>query len=193
MTETVAMRATSMLASASIMGAAVIAALTMSVTFLPPNAPEPGPAISMETLEPPPPPETVRETQPPPIATSTEDSPFDIILPQDPVVATDANFDLGPPAPETIMQPRWLRRPSNLQAYYPRRALERGTQGEVVLDCLVSTSGFLDCSVMSETPSGWGFGDAARRIARDHQMVPARRGDMAVEGRYIMRLPFRVE
>jgi protein TonB len=64
--------------------------------------------------------------------------------------------------------------------------------GDVVLDCLVSSAGRLDCDVVSETPSNWGFGEAALAISRDHRMAPATRDGMAVQGRYRMRVPFQV-
>jgi hypothetical protein len=61
-----------------------------------------------------------------------------------------------------------------------------------MLDCTVATSGRLVCAIVSETPSHWGFGEAALRISRDHVMVPAMRDGAAVEGRYRMRVPFQV-
>jgi hypothetical protein len=45
---------------------------------------------------------------------------------------------------------------------------------------------------MSETPRGWGFGEAALAIAADHRMAPATRNGAPVEGRYTMRVPFEL-
>jgi protein TonB len=92
-----------------------------------------------------------------------------------------------------IDNPRWSQRPTNLERYYPRRALQREIEGAAVLDCLVSTAGELTCSVISETPRGWDFGAAALRMAADHRMVPATRAGVPVEGRYRMRVPFNLD
>jgi protein TonB len=91
-----------------------------------------------------------------------------------------------------IVNPRWLRRPRDLARYYPVRALARGVEGRVVLDCAVSTTGNLTCAVLSETPRNWGFAEAALRISRDYQMVPAMRDGTAVDGRHRMVIPFEL-
>jgi protein TonB len=104
-----------------------------------------------------------------------------------------AQGSLAPVAMPVITRPEWVRRPSGLTVYYPRRALNRGIEGEAALTCVVSVTGHLDCAVVSETPTGWGFGEAAIRIARDHRMVPAMRDGIAVEGRYSMRVPFQLD
>jgi protein TonB len=97
--------------------------------------------------------------------------------------------------PEVIVitRPDWLRRPTNLQIYYPNRARDRGVEGIVQLDCLVQVDGRLNCNLVSETPGGWQFGNAALRIARDHRMVPATRDGVPVEARYRMRVPFNLD
>jgi protein TonB len=95
--------------------------------------------------------------------------------------------------PPTITSPEWLRRPRDLARYYPERALRHGIEGRVVLDCGVSTLGALSCLVVSQTPANWGFGEAALRISRDYQMVPARQNGIAVEARYRMVVPFQLQ
>lgn len=195
MTQTVAMRTTSLLASTALMAALTIAALTMSVVFIPQVIGTDAPTIDMATLPPPAPPESAPRRPAPPVDRPIE-SPFaaedPLPLMEEPISDTGA-AGLGPPQPEIITRPRWVRTPSALQGYYPRRALTRGVEGDVVLDCLVSTAGSLGCRVVSETPDTWGFGEAALRISRDYQMVPAMRAGQPVEGRYRMRVPFRVE
>lgn len=56
--------------------------------------------------------------------------------------------------------------------YYPQSAIRRTgggvavTHGTAVLDCQVKPDGGLDrCRIVSETPSGYGFGAAAKRMA----------------------------
>lgn len=189
-----AARTTSMLASAALLGALAIAGLTMSISFTPPHIPDPTGTITV-TEEPhtPPPPVAHPHTPPP----QTDQRPIETTTaPADPPAQIEdisTNTDAGPgPAIATIVNPHWVRRPANLQAYYPRRALQRSVEGVVQLDCRVLTTGNLQCSVLSETPSGWDFGPAALRIARDHQMTPATRDGVPVEGRYQMRVPFRL-
>lgn len=52
-------------------------------------------------------------------------------------------------------------------SFYPRAALEKGLEGEVILRCIVGPgSRFRRCSVASETPDGVGFGVAALGMAK---------------------------
>jgi protein TonB len=194
MSETATLRATSLLASTGILGGLVIVALTFTYVL---EIADPFPdAPTFETVrEPPPtppPPEPVH--QPVRLPTTVAD-PMDTILPSQPIDPTTDIAD-GPPAQfvaQEITVPQWLRRPRNLQRYYPRGAIARGVEGMVVLDCMVATTGALRCQVISETPREWGFGDAALRIAAEHRMEPARSNGAPVEGRYRMRVPFRAE
>jgi protein TonB len=194
MSETATVRATSLLASAGILGGLVIVALTFTYVL---EIGDPFPeAPTFETVrEPPPtppPPEPVRQ---PVRLPATVSDPMTTILPSQPTDPTDI-VEIGPPTPfvaQEITDPHWIRRPRNLQRYYPRGAITRGVEGMVVLDCLVATTGDLRCQVISETPREWGFGDAALRIAAEHRMEPARSNGAPVEGRYRMRVPFRAE
>lgn len=65
---------------------------------------------------------------------------------------------------ETISQPRWAVRPV---PQYPIRALSQGIAGgEVVVRCVTTAEGELDaCSVVSETPEGYGFAEEALRAS----------------------------
>lgn len=50
--------------------------------------------------------------------------------------------------------------------YYPSRALREGVSGKTYISCRLPESGKLDnCVVSSETPEGYGFGDAGIRVA----------------------------
>lgn len=185
------MRAASLGASGVLLSLAVLAALTASIVtqkqdsdtgFSFPVVREPDPVT--------PPPQPIRDP-----VTNTEQTTFSPFVAR-PFVATiegpttPTEHLVAYPEPATITNPHWLRRPTDLGRYYPRRALERGVEGQAVLNCLVSTTGALSCTVLSETPHDWGFGEAALRIARDHQMQPASRGGENVVGRYRMVVPF---
>lgn len=190
-----AMRAASLTGSAAFLALAAIAALTMSITItrdFPGN--DHAPVVTILEPEPPPPPPpdpVVRQTPPlEPTAPFVTPSLPPLIDTSAPPVETTLPVSTGP---VTIERPRWVERPRDLARYYPRRAIPRGIEGEVVLDCLVSTSGALNCAVQSETPQSWGFGEAALRIAHDHRMVPATRNGEPVPGRYRMRVPFELE
>ncbi|MCX7356581.1 MAG: TonB family protein [Alphaproteobacteria bacterium] len=195
MTQSLGTRATSIGASAVLLGLAVFAAFSATISYQTEEGDLPF-TIPVFTLPPDPPPPVARPRTPPP------ERP---LLPQQP---DDITFRLTPPvvdAPPTssyfsppevglaqITNPRWLRQPRDLEIYYPSRALARDIPGQVVLDCMVDVAGALNCSVVSETPVNWGFGQAALRISRDYRMVPAMREGQAVEGRYRMRVPFEV-
>lgn len=197
MAHTLVARATSFGASALVMGGLVLLAMTMSYTIKEIDWGPAPPTIEMTRPEEPPPP------RPAPTPTHQQTQPIE--EPSDwtrlPLIeTTDADQqpspylgELVPPGPVEITMPRWERRPSDLTRFYPQRALTHGVEGEVLLDCLVRVSGLLDCRVVSESPAGWGFAAAAGRIAGAHRMIPAMRDGHAVEGRYVMRVPFQIE
>lgn len=196
MTQSLGARATSLAASAALLGIAVFAAFSVSiqlgaVTF---NSPPSIPVVDIAPAPPEPPPPTAPRDPPPPQPV-TDASPVETPIAFDlPDLIFDSGEVTGPPqtGPVTITNPRWLRQPRDLARYYPARPLARNITGQVVLDCLVDTNGVLNCSVASETPTNWGFGEAALRIARDYRMVPATQDGQAVEGRYRMRVPFDI-
>jgi len=60
-----------------------------------------------------------------------------------------------------------------LQVVYPVDAAIRGLEGNAVLDCTVSSSRApVDCRVMSETPGGFGFGEAGLSVAPAFKLAP---------------------
>jgi protein TonB len=95
--------------------------------------------------------------------------------------------DPTPPEPvhHVISRPNWERTPDGDQftQYYPDRAMRLGKEGSVKLDCLVRANGTLtQCAVGSETPEGYGFGEATQKIARYFRMTPQQEDGKAVEG-----------
>jgi periplasmic protein TonB len=187
-------RAGSLAVSAALLGAGAIVALTFSYSLPTLNLPPDIAPVEVEVEVRPP-----QTPEQPPTAplrlpdVAQEVTSLEIAATEVTELPQESSGEIGTAVIETIERPRWLRRPSNLQRYFPRQALRAGAEGDVTLDCLVRTSGLLECGIVSETPTGRGFAEAALRIAADHRMVPAMRDGVVVEGRYRMRVPFRVE
>lgn len=195
MTQSLGARATSLAASAALLGLAVFAAFSVSITLGALQTEPPFDITMMPEAPPPEPPPPAAPRDPPPQQPVTDDPPVETpIVFEPPPRIFDPGSVSGPvqTGPTLITNPRWLRQPRDLARYYPARPLARNITGEVVLECLVDTNGVLNCAVASETPANWGFGDAALRIARDYRMVPAMQDGQAVEGRYRMRVPFDI-
>lgn len=84
----------------------------------------------------------------------------------------------------------WIRPPNarDFARFYPHRALDQGRSGRVVLDCVAQPNGMLDCSVASENPPGYGFGQAAVGISRQVRIQPTMPDGRSVAGGHL-RLP----
>jgi len=114
--------------------------------------------------------------------------------PAPPVVAPPA-----PPAPPrnpVIENPTWDRKPSgdDVARYYPDRALRQEVDGRATISCSVKANGTVTgCSVVSESPSDYGFGDAAIKLSTRFRMKPKRADGSPVEGGTV-RIPivFRI-
>jgi periplasmic protein TonB len=187
------LRATSLAASAALLAAMMLAAMTMRFTMAPSDAHLDAAPINIVQQRPEPPPPKPDIRRPPPLTEANviaAEPPTDIAQ-APPRMLEPALF--APPQPPAISDPHWLRRPRDLGRFYPVRARAAGIEGVVVLDCAVSPQGALDCAIVSETPPGWGFGDAAQRISREHRMAPALRDGVPIEARYRMRLPFQLD
>jgi|CXWL01.1.fsa_nt_gi TonB family protein len=195
MTQSLQMRAASLGASALLIGAALVAAV--SVRYALPAQDLIPDAQIFDALRPPEPPPVIvpprASTPQPPLQAPTQyQGALDLPPPLNVDISTGPSVSMGPTL-AAVTNPDWVRRPSDLDRYYPSRARRLGAEGVVVLDCRVSVSGDLGCAVISETPPEWGFGQAALRIAGEHRMRPAMRGGVPVEGRYVMRVPFTLE
>lgn len=80
---------------------------------------------------------------------------------------------------------------------FPKRALQQGVEGRAQFRCIVNDAGALTgCKVTSETPKGYGFGEAALSLSNYFTMsprtvdgVPDSIGGAAVN----IGIPFRLE
>ncbi len=74
-----------------------------------------------------------------------------------------------------VSNPDWRRKPTaeDIERYYPQEAERKRVAGRVVINCKVARDTRLaGCKVEAETPTGWGFGDAAVRMASQFRMYP---------------------
>jgi TonB family protein len=88
----------------------------------------------------------------------------------------------------------WIREPNarDFARYYPDRALDDGQSGSVTLDCLIGGNGRLSCSVVNESPTGYGFGRAAMNISRQVRVDPTLPDGSSASGRRLqLPLSFR--
>lgn len=49
---------------------------------------------------------------------------------------------------------------------YPGEAYNQRLEGQALLCCLIRENGTLQCAVVAESPAGYGFGEAARRVSQ---------------------------
>ncbi len=80
------------------------------------------------------------------------------------------------PEPNPDVHPDWLKKPTanQLTAVWPTKAYAEGRGGAAVIQCTVAVSGLLvDCTVVSESPAGSGFGQAAIALTPQLLFKPA--------------------
>jgi TonB family protein len=85
------------------------------------------------------------------------------------------------PAPQkgahqpVVVNPAWVRTPDaeQLAHVFPPAAIAASVAGKTRLKCQVRVDGSLDgCVLLSESPAGWGFGEAALKLVPYFQMRP---------------------
>lgn len=148
--------------------------------------------IEQKDKPPPPPPPPPRERPPPPPPMTQRIPPPDLSAPPTPTElpvqeqAVNPPAPPAPPAPPSITAADFIQRPdgNDLVRYYPDRALERERTGRATVRCGVNATGRLvSCSVVSEDPSGWGFGEASVRAAqREFRVRPQLENGQPTDG-----------
>jgi len=112
-----------------------------------------------------------------------------------PVVVPGPPPPPAPPAPvrpSTITSVSWSRQP---RPEFPARAQERGIEeGTVVLLCSVQANGSAtNCSIVSETPAGAGFGREALSSMRSARFSPGTVDGVAQGGQARFTVRFRLQ
>jgi TonB family protein len=77
---------------------------------------------------------------------------------------------------EVVLGPAWNgpRLNTGSRMNYPAAALNAGVTGVVMVACTVTeTRELRDCRAARETPTGWGFGEAAVRMHQNVRVPPA--------------------
>lgn len=92
----------------------------------------------------------------------------------------------------SMAQARWKTPPAIGEDSIPTKALEEGVSGEATISCTATALGVVDtCSIESERPEGYGFGQAAITILQSGALHPSEDGEAIAAFR--TRIPFNVE
>jgi protein TonB len=75
-----------------------------------------------------------------------------------------------------------------MSSFYPDHALRNGIGGRTQLSCIVGAGGILaDCTILSESPVGMGFGDATLKLAKQFRAPTVARDGQSMVGRPFVR------
>lgn len=132
------------------------------------------------------PPAPVVRERPPPEEIEEEEKPDELAVPgEEQVVETPS-----PSGTLGVGDVNWVREPNarDFARFFPDQALDAGQSGNVTLSCIIGGGGRLACSVASESPAGYGFGNAAIGISRQLRVRTTLPDGSSAAGRE-MRLP----
>lgn len=105
------------------------------------------------------------------------------------MLAATIGVEPAPPTGEGVfVAPDWVRKPTAMEIndVYPLRSSLIGEEGEVVITCSVALSGMAEnCRVLSETPEGRGFGEAALKASKVMRFRPAMRDGRPVADAWV--------
>jgi protein TonB len=77
----------------------------------------------------------------------------------------------------------WVRRPNPSPENFPPAAARANKSGIATVECKITAKGTMDaCTVLYEAPEGFGFGEAAVRVAKRFQIKPTTTNGDSVEG-----------
>jgi TonB family protein len=88
---------------------------------------------------------------------------------------------------------QWLERPSLRSDDYPAAALLEDLSGEATIACSADAEGHpTDCRIESESPAGYGFGEAARTVVMRGRIDPSSLSGENGADVFTVRIPFSV-
>ncbi|MBJ7486111.1 energy transducer TonB [Brevundimonas sp.] len=145
-------------------------------------------AVDVDIVAPPPPPITL------PIEPTKKEDRVEYTGP--PVIVPGPPPPPAPPAPprpSVITNVAWSRPPRPTADDFPARAMDRGVSGSATVSCTAQANGRpANCRVVSETPAGMGFGQAAVRIVQRGQLSPRTVDGAATNATFTVRVPFNL-
>lgn len=191
----------------------LLAFYLLTTNFVRPMPPEtivePGPLITTiermptKTDDKPPPPikNTIQVHSPTATTPTPEDLPIipakgptitagPVVLPDGPVVTAGPDVGTGTIEP-TYITPRWTQFPdgATLAEYYPQVAIDNDRTGQAVVECsILDTAGRVSCSVVSETPKGYGFGAATVKMVEAKGRVDTNAGNIKPGAKLLVTL-----
>lgn len=101
------------------------------------------------------------------------------------MLAMGASLLAGAAGAAVIINPDWARKPTaeEIAFYYPKLAGTLGVEGRAWLHCGVTIEGAPShCVIVSESPAGLGFGDAALAMAPTFRFSPRKVDGRPAEG-----------